>query len=82
MGDLIRSAIQVFREDRFYPQLGSDPFHGCRLTNISNQSDRFVDFGLDWTDSGFTHAKGLASANRYVATFQEAVCSVECLSDL
>ncbi|OLY85750.1 hypothetical protein AYI68_g48 [Smittium mucronatum] len=61
MGDLMRSAIQVFKEDGFYPQFGSDPFHGGRITKIGNQSDRFVDFGLDRLDSGFAHAKGIAS---------------------
>ncbi|OLY85142.1 hypothetical protein AYI68_g672 [Smittium mucronatum] len=50
-----------------YPQLGSDPFHGDRPTHIGNQSDCFVDFGLDRLDYGFTHAKGLPSitANRH-----------------
>ncbi|OLY77815.1 hypothetical protein AYI68_g8149 [Smittium mucronatum] len=58
---------RIGAEDGFYPQIGSDPLHGGRLTNISNQSDRFVDFGLDWTDSSFTHAKGLASVRRFVS---------------
>ncbi|OLY79596.1 hypothetical protein AYI68_g6328, partial [Smittium mucronatum] len=48
-------------EDGFYLQSGSDPLHGGRLTNIGNQSDHFVDFGPDRLDSGFAHAKGLAS---------------------
>ncbi|OLY80308.1 hypothetical protein AYI68_g5598, partial [Smittium mucronatum] len=61
MGDLMRSAILVFKEDIFYPQFGSEPFHGDRLTNFGNQSDRFVDFGPDRLDSGFAYTKGLAS---------------------
>ncbi|OLY78517.1 hypothetical protein AYI68_g7434, partial [Smittium mucronatum] len=48
-------------EDIFYLQLGSDPLHGGRLTKIGNQSDGFVDFGLDRLDPGFAHAKGIAS---------------------
>ncbi|OLY81147.1 hypothetical protein AYI68_g4748 [Smittium mucronatum] len=66
----------------FYPQLSSDPFHCGRITNIGNQSYLFVDFGLNRLDSGFAHAKAFAPTNRYISTFQEAVCSVESLSDL
>ncbi|OLY78932.1 hypothetical protein AYI68_g7009, partial [Smittium mucronatum] len=51
------------QKNRFFPQIGSDPLHGGRFGKVGNQSDGFVDFGLDWFDSGFTYAKGLSSVS-------------------